>query len=183
MKKIFSLMLAAILVFSLAACSNSDEDGSAVPESSSSLRFQAYDLDGNKVTSDIFASSKLTVVNFWGTFCSPCIKEMPSLGALAKEYDAKDVQFIGIVIDVQDSDGNVEKSQVEKAKAIISQTGADYTHIIPSYDLYDLLSDITAVPTTVFFSADGKQVGDMEVGYMEKDQWVQVIDERLGAVS
>ena len=42
--------------------------------------FTAKDLDGNTVTEEIFAEKDLTVVNIWGTFCPPCIAEMPELG-------------------------------------------------------------------------------------------------------
>ena len=42
--------------------------------------FRAVDLQGNEVTKEIFAQKKITVVNIWGTFCPPCIGEMPELG-------------------------------------------------------------------------------------------------------
>ena len=42
--------------------------------------FTTKDLDGNEVTEEIFAKKDLTVVNIWGTFCTPCIGEMPALG-------------------------------------------------------------------------------------------------------
>ena len=47
------------------------------------VSFETVDIDGNKVSSaDIFSKHKLTMVNIWGTFCGPCIREMPDLEEL-----------------------------------------------------------------------------------------------------
>ena len=40
---------------------------------------------------------KPTVVNFWATWCAPCVEEMPELEAMHQDYP--DIQFIGIAID------------------------------------------------------------------------------------
>ena len=47
--------------------------------------FNTVDLNGKSVTQNIFADRKLTVVNIWGTFCGPCIEELPELGKWAGE--------------------------------------------------------------------------------------------------
>lgn len=54
------------------------------------------DLDG---TAQSMAQwrGKRTVVNFWATWCAPCVKEMPDLDALAKKHE--NVKFVGIGID------------------------------------------------------------------------------------
>lgn len=39
------------------------------------------------------------VLNFWATWCAPCVEEMPELSALQKEVQAKDIQILGIGID------------------------------------------------------------------------------------
>ena len=41
--------------------------------------FTAQDLDGNQVDQSIFADADLTMINVWGTFCTPCLDEMPDL--------------------------------------------------------------------------------------------------------
>lgn len=43
--------------------------------------FTTTDLNGNAVTEEIFLGKALTVVNIWGTFCDPCVNEMPLLAA------------------------------------------------------------------------------------------------------
>ena len=54
-------------------------------------RFTATDLEGVEVDQSIFSDYKLTMVNVWATFCTPCINEMPDLGELAAEYSDQGV--------------------------------------------------------------------------------------------
>ena len=49
------------------------------------ITFTATDLKGAAVTSEIFSKNKVTMLNIWGTFCGPCIREMPDLAKLNEE--------------------------------------------------------------------------------------------------
>lgn len=42
---------------------------------------------------------KILIINFWATWCPPCLKEIPDFIELQAEYASKNVQFIGIAID------------------------------------------------------------------------------------
>lgn len=135
--------------------------------------FESVTLDGTEVTQDIFGEADLTMVNIWGTFCGPCISEMPDLGEIAEEYAEKGVQIVGIVSDVTDPEN-------EEAKAIVEQTGADYTHIITTKSMLDgYLAGVQVVPTTVFVNSEGKKVGDIYTGAKTKEVWSGIIDELL----
>lgn len=144
--------------------------------------FSATDLEGNTVDQSIFAEYDLTMVNVWATFCSPCINEMPDLGELAQEYADKKVQIIGLVSDVLNTDGTISEEQVQTARDIVEQTGANYLHLLPSEDLYGVLGQISAVPTTFFVDNEGAQVGSAIVSAQSKDKWTQTIDEMLAEV-
>ena len=142
--------------------------------------FTAQDLEGNTVDQSILADHKLTMVNVWATICTPCLSEMPELGQLQQEYQEKGVQIIGIVMDVYNSDGSLNESQVEKARLAVEQTGADYLHLLPSKDLIAAkLKDVSAVPETFFVDAQGNLVGDSYLGARDKAGWQQVIEEKL----
>ena len=139
--------------------------------------FVTYTQEGEEVSQEIFAEADLTMVNIWGTFCSPCIAEMPDLGELAEEYADKNVAIVGIISDVYEA-GN------ETAQQIIDQTGADYTHLIHSEDIYNnFLRLIQVVPTTVFVNSEGMRVGDVIMGSKDKEAWIQEIEKRLEAVT
>lgn len=141
-----------------------------------SLSFEAQDMDGNTVTSDVFSQSRLTMVNVWATYCSPCLNEMPDLGELAQEYDPADFQLIGIISDVlEDADAET----IDYASKLISQTGAAYPHLLLNKSLYyAMLTDVMAVPTTFFFDQNGELLAT-EVGSNSKAAWKEQIDELL----
>ena len=122
------------------------------------------------------------MVNVWATFCTPCISEMPELGELADEYADKGVQIVGLISDVLNSDGSVSETQLDTAREIVSSTGADYVHIVPSTDLYGLLYQITSVPTTFFVDETGAQVGYTYLGARDKAEWSAILDEVLAEV-
>ena len=56
------------------------------------------DSDGNSVALSRYRG-RVLVVNFWATWCPPCIEEMPELSALASEFAARGVDVLGIGVD------------------------------------------------------------------------------------
>lgn len=145
--------------------------------------FSATDLEATTVDQSIFEGYDLTMVNVWATYCGPCLSEMPDLGELSEQYAEKGVRIVGLVTDVFNSDGTVSDSQLDTAREIVSTTGANYLHIIPSQDLYGLVSQITAVPTTFFVDSTGKQVGSAYLGARSKADWETIIAQTLEEVA
>lgn len=142
--------------------------------------FTSEDLSGNAVDSSIFADYPVTMINVWATFCSPCIDEMPDLGALADEYAPKGLQIIGIVSDVGDGSGGYDQEMIDLALEIVEITGADYLHLMPSADLIERkLGEIQAVPTTFFVDENGAEIGEPLVGARSADEWRSVLDYML----
>lgn len=146
--------------------------------------FTAYDLSGVAVDESIFADYKLTMINIWGTFCSPCLREMPELGKLSEEYADKGVQIVGIVADVlQQSDGSFSQDGVQTARDLVAQTGAGYLHLLGSYDLVKAkLGSVSGVPDTIFVDSRGNLVGLEYLGANSAEQWTKIIDETLAGV-
>lgn len=118
-------MLAAVPLLALAACSdtggeNADRvneinrdryvsgDGSNYRWEEPSERFAAprltgEDLDGDPIDTDEWAGSVL-VVNFWGSWCAPCVAEAPYLVEAAAELEGEGVRFLGVNIrDTEDA--------------------------------------------------------------------------------
>ena len=123
--------------------------------------FETVDLNGNTVTNEIFYGKDLTVVNIWGTYCNPCIDEMPELAEWSKSMP-ENMQLIGLVSDLYSAD---DADTLELAQAICEATGADvYTSLVANEDFMDLLYGIVGVPTTLFVDSTGAIVGDPIVG-------------------
>lgn len=135
--------------------------------------FEGQDMEGNAVTSDIFAQSKLTMINVWATYCNPCLSEMPELAQLPDEYAAGDFQLIGIISDVTEG---ADQATMELAEGLIEQTGADYPHMLMNLSVYNaLMTDVRAVPTTFFLDGEGRLL-DTVIGAMDKESWKEKID-------
>ncbi len=194
--KRFALSAAmACLLLALCAC-GAPEAPAAAPDDTASgstdapaenagilSTFTADTLDGEQVDQTLFAEDTLTMVNVWGTFCGPCISEMPDLAELAEEYEDKDVRIIGLVADVLDSDGQFSESQLETAREIVESTDADYVHLLPSPDLQGLLAQISSLPTTFFVDSTGAQVGTAYLGAKDKEDWADIIEQTLTEVA
>jgi thiol-disulfide isomerase/thioredoxin len=122
--------------------------------------FQSFDVQGKPVSQDLFSGADLTVVNVWGTFCGPCIKEMPELAEWSESLPAG-VQLVGLVCDVNSPD---DAAGVQEAKAILEKAGVRFTNVLASDDLQVFLSGIQFVPTTFLVDGKGNIIGDPIVG-------------------
>lgn len=138
--------------------------------------FSTTDLDGNAVDGSILSEAKLTVLNVWATYCTPCVNEMPDLETLSQNYKDKGVQVVGLVADVFD-----DEEKKAEAKEILSATGVTYVNLLPDTVLDDsLLYDITGTPTTLFLDSEGKILKIVE-GTRDLDALTEMVDELLAA--
>jgi len=152
------------------------EAETAQAEAGGGLAFETTDLEGNAVSaSDIFRAHKLTMINIWGTYCGPCVGEMPDLEVLHARLAEKDCAIIGIVCDVR---GSGDTKTIGIAKDIISQTGVTYLNLLPWETFWDELP-AEFIPTTYFVASDGQVVGEAAVGARGADEYEALVDELL----
>lgn len=138
------------------------------------LIFEANTVDGEAWNSDRIADSKMTMINVWATYCNPCLEEMPDLGELAAEYDASELQLIGVVSDVMENDS---ADNINYARELISETKADYPHVLLNESLYQsFVGAVNAVPTTFFVRQDGSLIGYL-TGAQSKENWRLIIEQ------
>ncbi|NLK72324.1 MAG: TlpA family protein disulfide reductase [Clostridiales bacterium] len=181
--KRFMILLITILIM-LSGCGSDNEiltapdAGKEISSNNEFPYFTTQDLYGNAWTQEIFNEYVLTMVNIWGTYCGPCIDEMPDLGRLYKELDEMNVNLIGIMVDVS------QKTNKELALQITEKSGATYTHLLMDENIFNYLNhNISAIPTTIFVDSKGNVVGMPVVGALKKDEYKEIIKERLKAVS
>lgn len=181
MKKILSTFLALSLIF-LLACSNNEGQNTNGQEGNSQTDFalgdfQTQDMSGQSFDNSIFADYELTLVNVWGTWCPPCVGEIPDLGELAKELQDEGINIIGLIQDVVDPNTlKINEEILDTAIDIMSTSNAEYTVLLPDQIiLSNFLQDIYSFPTTIFVDKNGKQVGEPVRGAKSKAQWSTII--------
>lgn len=162
-KKFFAALTIAALLVTGCGDDSADLDSDVQSSQSSPVaanvpNFTATTIDGEQVTNEIFAAKKITMVNIWGTFCPPCIGEMPDLGEMARSLPA-DAQIIGLVCDA--APGSPE---IQKALKIVDEAGVDFVNIVPDGQLTKFIANVEVVPTTVFVNSKGEVVGKTILG-------------------
>ena len=139
--------------------------------------FSASDLNGRIVDNTFFANQRLTMVNVWGTFCGPCIREMPDLAQLPGEFPSTDFAILGVIADTPDA------SNEATARQLTGSTGVTYTNVIPDRSITtEMLADVSVVPTTFFVDRTGTVVGKVLAGSHTKAEWMSVIQGMLASL-
>ena len=145
-------------------------------EAGSVITFETTDLDGNTVRSeDLFSAHRLTMVNLWGTYCGPCIGEMPDLEELNARLTDKDCGIIGIVCDAA---GAEDQAHIDSAKEIVADTGVTYQNLIP-WDGFSQALPSAFIPTTYFVDSKGQIAGEPAIGARGADDYEALIDALL----
>ncbi|WP_233208220.1 TlpA family protein disulfide reductase [Pollutimonas subterranea] len=122
------------------------------------------DLEGQQVEFTAYLGKPL-VLNFWATWCAPCVKEMPDLDALHKKYG--DVSFVGLAVDTQ---VNVEKFS--------QKVQVSYPLLIAGHGAIKLMRALGnkqgGLPFTVVFDKQG-QVARQLLGQIKPAELEQII--------
>lgn len=174
MKRVLALLVsAALLAAALAGCDSGEED--ALVSKTAFPKFDEVDMEGNMVSSDIFAGYDATIVNFWNNGCGSCIAEMPELEELYQELKERDINLIGVGTDSGESE-----EQLATAREILAEKGVTYTNISPAPegDFYkDFIADIFTYPTTYIVDSEGKIVGADITGNVKNQ--LETVEARL----
>ena len=85
--------------------------------------FSHPDLEGRVREAAEFDGS-LTLINFWATWCAPCVEEMPMLSELQEAYRARGFRVVGIALD-----------QRERAAAFARELGLSYPVLLGEADV------------------------------------------------
>jgi thiol-disulfide isomerase/thioredoxin len=105
--------------------------------------------DGTQVDLPEAWAGKTTLVNFWASWCAPCLKEMPELQAFAGEKTANSTQVVGIALDDTDS-----------ARAMLERLDITYANLVdapgPADASVRLGNPAGVLPYSILVSADGR---------------------------
>jgi thiol-disulfide isomerase/thioredoxin len=118
-------------------------------QSAASLETAFPDLEGKPHLLSEW-KGKVLVVNFWASWCPPCVEEMPEFARLQTEFGARGLQFVGLL------DGD----EAANARDFLAKTPVNYPildGLVGAADWRRKLGDRTGVlPLSAVFSPDGR---------------------------
>ena len=117
-------------------------------ESVQSLNFELMDTNG-KIFTEKNTKGKYLVVNFWASWCTPCLKEIPAFVEFYKE-NSDHVEILGLdfePVNLEVIDQFVERFSINYPIIL-------YTHINDSQ--YTKFGEIVGMPTTLIYNPEGE---------------------------
>lgn len=121
-------------------------------------------LEGkNQNVKDYGSSGKLTIISFWATWCSPCVKELSNINNVYDDWKANyNVQLIAVTVD------NAKNTM--KVKPFVDGKGWEYDVLFDSNEDLKRALNVPSVPYTLLIDKAGKIVYTHN-GYVEGDEF------------
>ncbi len=139
------------------------------------------DLEGHEVASNAWAG-KVLVLNFWATWCPPCLEEIPGFIALQERLRPFGVQVVGIAV-----------NEVEEVRAFVAAHPLNYPVLLANPEALDaavqLGNWLEILPFTVIFDRQGRRIHSQlgPFGEAELERWLAPLliraEGRLGRAS
>lgn len=143
MRKRYSFLSILILALTLATPTGAAEN---------TVEMTLNDLDG-KAHQLSSLRGKWVVLNFWATWCPPCLEEMPDLDRFHTRHKDKDAVVWGI---------NYEDIDVKELREFVTELKITYPILQGTDDLEKLLEPLNGLPTTFVINPQGQLVASVE---------------------
>ncbi|MEM9706645.1 MAG: TlpA disulfide reductase family protein [Pseudomonadota bacterium] len=95
---------------------------------------------------------KTVLVNFWATWCAPCLKELPSLNALQKKLGSETFEVVAVAADPKGP---------EAAKKYLRELDIDALTLYTDQKLAlaSAVGGVSVLPVSILYDANGKEIG------------------------
>jgi thiol-disulfide isomerase/thioredoxin len=142
--------------------------GTAVPDSPQAVRLGALDGGADRTLGELMG--RPMVLNFFASWCAPCVIEMPAIESLHQDLGDQ-VAFVGLA----------SRDTPADARETVEATGVTYPTFADVDDAVTWFGGL-AMPTTVFLDATGK-VLDVHSGPLTEDELRAEIADRFGVAA
>ncbi len=122
----------------------------------SDVDFSYPDLDG-KIHKLSDYRGKWVVVNYWATWCPPCLEELPELEAFHDSHKDRDALVLGL---------NMEDIGLDRLRAFVQEHLVSYPVLQVGSHPQEVLGEVPGLPTTFLVSPGGKVVA-RQIGFID----------------
>lgn len=148
--------------------SNTDPKSTDVSQKSQdAYAFTLTDMGGESLALEDY-KDHVVILNFWATWCGPCMLEIPSFIALTDTYKDQKVVIIGL---------SVDESEAE-VRAMMRDKKINYPIAMATEKVQKEYGGIYAIPTT-FILNKNHQIVDKTMGYQTESYFIERIEELL----
>jgi peroxiredoxin len=146
----------------LAGCGSSGQGATSGPKSQvAPPDFELSTVDGRSERLSEHLGKEVVLLDFWATFCEPCLAGMPHLDALYRQHKAEGFVVLGIDIDGPDS--------IAQVKTAVSKLGVSFPILLDQETrVVALYNPKTSAPYSVLIGRDGRILKKQE-GYTTGD--------------
>ena len=134
--------------------------------------FELLDLTGKKQRLSDYRG-KWVVVNYWATWCPPCLEEMPDLDDFHTRHKDKDAVVLGV---------NMEDIGVEQLSRFVDSLMVSYPILRDKPRPFTELGNIPGMPTSFIVSPEGEVVA-YQVGIIRAQDLDAFLERKAGKVS
>ncbi|MEY3807042.1 MAG: hypothetical protein RI893_18 [Pseudomonadota bacterium] len=168
MKKTILIIIAAVVALVLGIAARQFSIPAEKPGISALFEFSLSDLSGQPHNISEW-QGKILVINFWATWCPPCLKEIPDFITLQDQYKSQGLQFIGIALDDKDAVAKyITTAQINYPVLLGGDAGIALAR--------QLGNKVDAVPYTLIVDRQG-QIIHRHPGEFHKEQLMEFITE------
>ena len=147
---------------------------------SGTLSFQLHTLDGQPVahTDSLFAG-RVVFITLWGTFCPPCITEIPTFNAMQQKYSDSGLVVVGIAFE-RETDPETRREQIREfaRKWKIEYLILDGGHLKEFSEKLPGIDQIRGFPVEVLIDRSGTVV-DARHGSGYRKIWARHLEQRI----
>lgn len=137
--------------------------------------FDLKDVAGKPIAKDDF-KGKVLIVDIWGTWCGPCLKEIPHFIALRKKYQKDGLEIVGLNFEGEDDD--LSDETVKTVRDAVKAQKIPYSCALLTSKVSKQVPELEGFPTTLFFDRTGK-LRLKAVGYHNLATLEVVVEELL----
>ena len=127
------------------------------PSSKSAPSFTLRDLNGEQVSLSDF-KGKVVILDFWATWCPPCVQEIPHFIELYEKYKEQGFAMVGI---------SVDHGGVRVVKSFVQKYQVNYPILMTDGQVDKAYGNITSIPTTFVIDRQGN-IWRTYIGYRDK---------------